>query len=385
MALAKRPSDNLKNKRNVNPSIERDTEAVAEDFKEIADIQEDHATIIDSLSRANEGSKFYGFKSTLALFEATFPNAAEDGFGVIDPANGNPQTIAKVTNGVWTEPGLTSPIQRFNSKVNFPDPGVVDVWYIAKDSKIASLYYDGGYKDFGKDGNNGLSAYQVAVAFGFEGTEPEWLDSLLGKDNYQLWLDAGNVGTYQDFFEASRGPEGAQGPAGADGPQGPQGADGAPGADGAQGPQGPAGADGAQGVQGPAGVEGPEGPQGPAGADGPQGPVGPQGPAGAVNSVTGTAVDNSDPANPVINLPAANGSSNEQVGITPTGTINGTNKIFTLPSAYVSGKIKVFRNGVRQTPIDDFTEVSTTSIEFISAPVADGFGAEKLLIDYIPQ
>jgi len=214
MALAKRPSKNLKNKRNINPSINRDTEVVAEDIKEIADIQEDHAILIDELSRANEGSKFYGFKGTLALFEATFPNAEEDGFGVIDPANGNPQTIAKVINGVWTEPGLTSPIQRFNSKVNFPDPGLEDVWYIAKDSKIASLYYDGGYKDFGKDGNNGLSAYQLAVAFGFEGTEAEWLVSIQGKDNYQLWLDAGNVGTYQDFFEASRGPEGPEGPPG---------------------------------------------------------------------------------------------------------------------------------------------------------------------------
>ena len=57
----------------------------------------------------------------------------------------------------------------------------------------------------GAIGQNGLSAYEVAVANGFEGTELDWLASL-------------------------EGPEG---------PQGPQGATGATGATGAQGPAGP--------------------------------------------------------------------------------------------------------------------------------------------------
>lgn len=87
----------------------------------------------------------------------------------------------------------------------------------------------------------------------------------------------------------------------------------------------------------------------------------------------------------IAKIPTGNGSSNEQINIVPTGTINGTNKIFTVPTAYVSGKIKVFRNGLRQKPVDDYTEVSTTSIEFITAPLVDGEGAEKLLIDYTPQ
>jgi hypothetical protein len=78
-------------------------------------------------------------------------------------------------------------------------------------------------------------------------------------------------------------------------------------------------------------------------------------------------------------------TSNEEIGIVPTGVIDGTNKIFTLPSAYVTGKIKVYRNGIRQTPTDDFVEVSTTAIEFVEAPVVDGAGAEKILIDYYPQ
>lgn len=34
----------------------------------------------------------------------------------------------------------------------------------------------------GKDGENGKSAYEIALENGFKGTEPEWLDSLHGKD-----------------------------------------------------------------------------------------------------------------------------------------------------------------------------------------------------------
>jgi hypothetical protein len=71
-------------------------------------------------------------------------------------------------------------------------------------------------------GTAGASAYDVAVANGFVGTEAEWLASLQGAD----------------------------------------------GADGSQGPVGPAGADGQDGAQGPAGADGADGTQGPAGADG---------------------------------------------------------------------------------------------------------------------
>lgn len=66
------------------------------------------------------------------------------------------------------------------------------------------------------EGADGASAYEVAVANGFVGTEAEWLESLVGP----------------------AGADGDTGPAGADGatgPQGPAGADGAPGADGADG------------------------------------------------------------------------------------------------------------------------------------------------------
>lgn len=67
----------------------------------------------------------------------------------------------------------------------------------------------GGSGD-GVPGPAGLSAYEIAVQNGFEGTEQEWLESLVGPE----------------------GPEGPQGIQGEPGEQGPAGADGADGADG---------------------------------------------------------------------------------------------------------------------------------------------------------
>ncbi|MGC9541610.1 hypothetical protein [Streptomyces sp. UG1] len=90
----------------------------------------------------------------------------------------------------------------------------------------------------------GASAYEVAVAEGFAGTEQQWLVSLVG----------------------------------------PAGAKGDPGPIGPTGPQGPAGPTGGQGAQGPVGPIGPQGPAGPTGATGPAGPTGP---AGVVQSVNG--------------------------------------------------------------------------------------------------
>ena len=95
-------------------------------------------------------------------------------------------------------------------------------------------------------GAAGQSAYQIAVAQGFVGTEAEWITSL----------------------------EGAVGPAGATGPQGPAGVAGP------QGPEGPQGIQGETGPQGPQGIQGDMGPAGPLGLTGPEGPAGPQGPQG---------------------------------------------------------------------------------------------------------
>ena len=75
----------------------------------------------------------------------------------------------------------------------------------------------------GTNGIDGLSAYEVAVKGGFEGTEEEWIISLRGEAGvdgidgldglsaYQLWVLAGNEGTVDDFLASRVGQDGADG------------------------------------------------------------------------------------------------------------------------------------------------------------------------------
>lgn len=109
-----------------------------------------------------------------------------------------------------------------------------------------------------QSGPDGRSAYEVAVAEGFSGSEADWLASLIGPI----------------------GPTGAQGPKGDTGAQGLQGATGLAGPTGATGAQGPKGDAGAQGPKGDTGGQGIQGPTGATGATGPQGPKGDTGDAG---------------------------------------------------------------------------------------------------------
>lgn len=92
----------------------------------------------------------------------------------------------------------------------------------------------------GPVGPNGLSAYQVASAAGYTGTETQWLASLKG----------------------AQGPQGLTGAKGDTGAQGPQGIQGPKGDTGATGPTGPPGPQGESGPKGDAGTTGPQGPKG---------------------------------------------------------------------------------------------------------------------------
>ncbi|MDE6539396.1 MAG: collagen-like protein [Ruminococcus sp.] len=132
----------------------------------------------------------------------------------------------------------------------------------------------------GKDGENGLSAYEIAQNNGFEGTQTQWLASLKGdrgdtgkqgvkgdkgdkgdtgeqgiqgekgstgatgktgasgKSAYEIWLSAGNSGTETDFLNSLKGEKGDTGK------QGIQGEKGEKGATGSKGSKGDTGADG---------------------------------------------------------------------------------------------------------------------------------------------
>lgn len=117
---------------------------------------------------------------------------------------------------------------------------------------------------------DGASAYEIAVANGFLGTEIQWLASLVG--------GSGSVGPAGGAGVA--GPRGLQGDRGFTGSQGIQGVAGPAGAIGLRGETGPAGVRGPKGDAGIQGIAGPAGVAGLTGNTGSQGIAGPVGPRG---------------------------------------------------------------------------------------------------------
>lgn len=84
----------------------------------------------------------------------------------------------------------------------------------------------------GTNGINGKSAYEIAIEEGFIGTRPQWLASLIGRDgedgtngtngksNYELAQEAGFVGTLPEYLasvKGEQGPKGNDGTIGVDG------------------------------------------------------------------------------------------------------------------------------------------------------------------------
>lgn len=184
----------------------------------------------------------------------------------------------------------------------------------------------------GGTGEDGKSAYEIAVLNGFVGTEAQWLNSLHGADGapgpagpqgiqgepgpagpagangidgtigapgpqgvagpsaYQIAVSNGFVGNEQDWLNSLWGPQGIQGPAGPQGEAGPQGIQGLPGAQGPKGDKGDKGDTGPQGATGLQGLPGLDGSQGPQGIQGVQGPAGMNGEDGTDATVTYQAV-----------------------------------------------------------------------------------------------
>lgn len=132
----------------------------------------------------------------------------------------------------------------------------------------------GGEGTQGPSGEDGASAYEVAVAQGFVGTPVQWLASLVGpqgepgadgapgspgadgedgRSAYQIARDHGYGGTETQWLASLKGDKGDEGD------PGPQGEQGLTGPEGPQGPQGEQGPKGDTGEQGPAGVDGADG------------------------------------------------------------------------------------------------------------------------------
>ena len=69
----------------------------------------------------------------------------------------------------------------------------------------------------GQDGVDGKSAYQLWLEAGNEGTINDFLNSLIGDSAYDIWIKLGNTGTEQDFIKSLEGEDGEDGKDGVDG------------------------------------------------------------------------------------------------------------------------------------------------------------------------
>jgi S1-C subfamily serine protease len=85
-----------------------------------------------------------------------------------------------------------------------------------------NLGYRGTYSDFVRviENNEGLSAYDIAVRNGFEGTESEWLLSLRGKSAYEIALENGFSGSETEWLQSLKGEKGDSGDKGEQGENG---------------------------------------------------------------------------------------------------------------------------------------------------------------------
>ncbi len=92
-------------------------------------------------------------------------------------------------------------------------------------AEIKKIVSEGGNGINGKDGENGLSAYELAVQNGFTGTLTEWLESLKGADGingtngkdgknglsaYEIALKNGFVGTESEWLDSLKGENGTE-------------------------------------------------------------------------------------------------------------------------------------------------------------------------------
>ncbi len=198
---------------------------------------------------------------------------------------------SKINLTVDNDTAITNLTNEFIFNFNYTDSEDETEYVVQK--KIVVVLAEKGAT--GEKGDTGLTG-----ATGADGAD--------GKSAYQIWLDAGNTGTEEEYLESLKGEKGDTGD---QGPQGIQGEKGSTGEQGPQGPQGLKGDKGDTGDQGPQGIQGEKGDKGDkgdTGDTGPQGPPGIQGPPGANGTSTYFYVRYSENAtgNPMTEAPTAN-------------------------------------------------------------------------------
>lgn len=129
---------------------------------------------------------------------------------------------------------------------------IENIFFSDKTKTYRITFTNGSFFDFSVE--NGENVYDIALDNGFEGTEEEWLESLIGKGLEFNWngtqLGVKVEGEIDYTYADLRGPKGDKGEQGEQGIQGLQGVAGPKGDKGKQGIQGPKGDKGEQGIAG---------------------------------------------------------------------------------------------------------------------------------------
>ncbi len=102
--------------------------------------------------------------------------------------------------------------------------GIESIAYSASNGKVdiyTITYSDGKTSTFNVV--NGLSAYEIAVKHGYEGSETQWLESLKGESAYEIAVRNGFIGTETEWLESLKGQNGTDGKNGKDGKDGANG------------------------------------------------------------------------------------------------------------------------------------------------------------------
>lgn len=138
-------------------------------------------------------------------------NTTLNGFSFNSGTPSSWDAVVIISSGLDGEPGTS-----VTSITDDDADGVATILY--SDGSTAPLTLPEGPQ--GLPGDNGLSAYQIAVNGGYAGTEADWLASLKGPKGdtgeqglsaYEVAVANGFVGTEQDFITSLEGPAGADG------------------------------------------------------------------------------------------------------------------------------------------------------------------------------
>ena len=183
----------------------------------------------------------------------TAGTAGKDGADGYSPSAKVEQTSTGATITITDKTGITSATVKNGLKGDTGATGPA-----GQNGVDGAIGPQGLKGDTGLTGAAGKSAYELAVAGGYTGTQTEWIASLKGPKG-----DTGATG--------ATGPQGLKGDTGADGLKGLKGDTGLTGA---AGPKGDTGLTGAAGPKGDTGLTGAAGPKGDTGLQGIQGPAG---------------------------------------------------------------------------------------------------------------